>query len=68
MIFRFTAKEAGGHTHISIAAGKTKLSLGKAGDICLRNEEWEALRRGLVYAPTAGITIEIFEPAKDISE
>lgn len=52
MIFKFRHERGGDHIHISIFAGKTDGSLGKAGDICLRSEEWEAFRSIIEAAPS----------------
>lgn len=54
MIFKFKHEKGGDHVHIAIFAGKTDGSLGKAGDICLRSEEWEEFR-SLIEAVPAGV-------------
>lgn len=41
-VFRFRYKVQGGHTHVRVFAGKSfNGTLGKAGDLAFRNEEWE---------------------------
>lgn len=39
-LIRFQYKEQGGHTHVRMFTGKGTLSLGLAGTLILRNEEW----------------------------
>lgn len=42
--FRFRYEVAGGHTHVRVFAGDSvsvSATLGKCGDLCFRNEEWE---------------------------
>jgi hypothetical protein len=51
MIFKFRHERGGDHIHISIFAGKTDGSLGKAGDICLREEEWQEFRSLIESVP-----------------
>lgn len=46
-IFRFRYLEQGGHTHIRLFAGRSEASLGKCGDLVMRNEEWERFRSSL---------------------
>jgi hypothetical protein len=43
--FMFWYEEAGGHTHMRLFAGKTKMSRSKSGDLVLRNEEFAEFRR-----------------------
>jgi len=38
----------GGHTHIAIFTGKYEGTCGKAGDLCMTNEEFEAWRTGQI--------------------
>lgn len=42
MLFRIYYQTRGNHTHLRVFAGKGTLSLGLAGTLVLRNEEWEA--------------------------
>jgi hypothetical protein len=51
MIFRFYYKQAGGHTHMKMWAGERPGSLGLAGDLTMRNEEFREFERMF----TAGI-------------
>lgn len=44
MIFKFRYCEQGGHTHITLFAGRSEGSLGNAGALVLRNEEFELFR------------------------
>ena len=44
MLFRIYYETAGGHTHMRIFAGKSEGALGKCGDLCMRNEEFEIFR------------------------
>lgn len=37
----------GGHTHIRVFTGKTGFTLGKAGDLCMTNEEFEAWKNNV---------------------
>lgn len=43
MIVRIYHKRLGGHVHMRVFAGETEGALGKAGDLCLRVEEFNAL-------------------------
>lgn len=58
-LFRLKYEVLGGHTHVRVFAGKGSLSLGKCGDLCFRNEEWEDFKKELGW-PKAG-NIEILE-------
>lgn len=40
-LFKLYAEVLGGHTHVRVFAGKGTLSLGLAGTLVFRNEEWE---------------------------
>lgn len=64
MLFRFYYAKGGEHTHIRVFAGKGTLSLGLAGVLTLRNEEWDALRSELAgprrYA-AGGSDIELID-------
>lgn len=45
-VLRIYWKRLGSHTHTRVFMGNEKerfSGLGKAGDLCLRNEEWDAL-------------------------
>lgn len=44
MIFRIYYETAGDHTHMRMFAGKRDGALGKCGDLCMRNEEFEDFR------------------------
>jgi hypothetical protein len=44
MLFRFYYETAGGHTHLRVFAGRHVGALGKCGDLCMRNEEFEEFR------------------------
>lgn len=46
MNMKITYRILGGHTHISIFTGKNYL--GKAGDICMTNEEFEAWKNNTI--------------------
>lgn len=56
MLFRFRYVTLGGHAHVKLFAG-TGETLGKCGDLCFRNEEWdqfmELVTRGSAAAPAA---------------
>lgn len=47
MFFKFRFKVLGGHTHISMFAGNNTFSLGKCGDLCMRNHEFQYFRDAL---------------------
>lgn len=49
MIFRIRFVVAGGHVHASLFAGHHEGALGKAGDFCLRNEEFAAFREAATF-------------------
>ena len=46
MEFKFYYDVLGGHTHVQVFAGEK--SLGKCGDLCFRNEEWEVFMEELL--------------------
>jgi hypothetical protein len=50
MTFRAYWKVAGGHTHIVVFTGRKGFTLGKAGELVMTNEEFEAWKQhgGLV--------------------
>lgn len=47
-MMRVYFKQMGSHTHIRIFTGKTDQTLGKAGDICMTNEEFKEWREGRI--------------------
>ena len=47
MLIKIKAKQAGGHIHFGMWMGKHEGALGKAGELCLREEEWQVLRESL---------------------
>lgn len=47
MIFIFRFQVQGGHTHVTVFAGKGTSSLGKCGDLVFRNEEFSFLKEGI---------------------
>ena len=48
IIVRARFEELGGHTHVRVFATMCgEASLGKAGDLVFRNEEWSAIRPAL---------------------
>lgn len=47
MLFRILYKVLGSHTHFTLFAGKGASSLGCAGDMILRNEEFDFLKAGI---------------------
>jgi hypothetical protein len=51
MLFRFRFKVAGAHTYVRVFAGKEGGTLGKAGNLVFRNEEWADLAPLLEGAP-----------------
>jgi hypothetical protein len=40
MIFRIYWQKIGGHTHMRVFAGRKDATLGKCGDLVMRNEEF----------------------------
>lgn len=57
-MFRLRWKEAGGHTHVRVFAGKGTISLGHCGNLVFRNEEWADFLEELDQRPPGG-TIEV---------
>lgn len=57
-LFRLRYKQLGGHTHVRLFAGKGNASLGKCGDLTMRNEEWADFLIELDRRPPGG-SIEI---------
>ncbi len=49
MIFRIYHETIGGHTHCALFAGKHDWALGKCGEFCMRNEEFEAFRAQALF-------------------
>jgi hypothetical protein len=45
---RFYYQQAGGHTHMRVFSGRNieNSTLGKAGDLCMTNEEFESFMDG----------------------
>jgi hypothetical protein len=44
MIFRAYFERVGGHTHIRLFAGSHEGALGKCGNLCMRNAEFEIFK------------------------
>lgn len=52
LIIRVYFEVRGGHTHMRVFAGMDGKNLGKAGDLCLRNEEflaWQAKKSKIEF-------------------
>ena len=47
VLYRFYYRKAGGHVHVRVFAGKGAGSLGKCGDLCFRDYEWDHFRAGI---------------------
>lgn len=47
VLYRFYYHKAGGHVHVRVFAGKGTFSLGKCGDLCFRDYEWDHFRAGI---------------------
>lgn len=47
IVFRFRIDQSDTHVHLRVFAGQAEYSLGLAGQLVLRAEEWEALRTAL---------------------
>lgn len=61
MIFKFRYCEQGGHTHITVFAGKSEGSLGNAGAFVLRNEEWTEFKKTFSLAQLSNGTVQFVE-------
>ena len=58
----FRAETLGGHTWVTVFAGKDADHRAKCGDLRFRNEEWQALRSELAAMPyTGAITVKLSE-------
>lgn len=61
MIFKFRFCQHGGHTHITLFAGKSEGSLGNAGAFVLRNEEWAEFKNTFRTLPVSQGAVQFVE-------
>lgn len=61
MIFKFRYCEQGGHTHVTLFAGRSEGSLGNAGAFVLRNEEWTAFKNTFRTLPISTGEVQFVE-------
>lgn len=67
MIFRFRYLVQGGHTHVRLFAGRSEASLGKCGDLAMRNEEWELFKNSFVEPADSTVEIQFKNEEDDHS-
>ena len=56
---KFYYKVLGGHTHVRVFSGPLEGTCGKAGELILRNGEWEVLREVLHTSSRTPILEEV---------
>lgn len=65
MMFRFTYRQLGGHTHVVVRCGNNVSSMGLCGQLTFRNEEWSQLK-GTLEATSA--TLKTLAPKFEFIE
>ena len=60
-LFRLRYEVRGGHTRVSVFAGKGSLSLYKCGELVFYNEEWEEFQKNLFRFMLPGSDIEVLK-------
>ena len=69
MTLRFRWVTQGGHVHVRVFAGCSNIygvnTLGKAGDLVFRTDEWDALMAGLQADAGSDLVVE-FRPEEEI--
>lgn len=65
-MIRIRHKTLGGHVHMRVFVGKEGFTLGKAGDLVMRTDEFAELQR--LAAAQSEVAVEFVEEVRDVVE